>query len=360
MQMSDHRSCFVSMFLLLAASPGFAQGPPVAPVRHAEAIIHDVTKMIQLPGTLESPRTSLVASEVAGIVIEMAAREGTAVTKGDMLVRLSSSNLDLELRGLDGELREAAARLERARSAYDRAKNLHSESLLSEDEYDEAHAELTAWQGRADKLEAQLERVRLDLRRCRIVAPYGGVVVSESCDLGEWISVGEPVIELVATDELDVRVEVPEQHFNGIKRGSNARVTIEAIPGYEVQGTVDALIPRADPRARTFPIKIRVPNPEGLLNAGMLGKAFLPVGRTKKMLIVPKDAVVSLGFGVSVFIISPDSTVAQVSITTGEGYGDWIVVQGDVQPGQQVVVRGNERLRPGQKVSGESLDYDLP
>jgi RND family efflux transporter MFP subunit len=137
-------------------------------------------------------------------------------------------------------------------------------------------------------------------------------------------------------------------------------VTFEALPGLEVIGRVSAVIPRADPKARTFPVKARIDNPGGRIGIGMLARVALGAGAQALALIVPKDAVVDQGAGQQVFLIGDDGTVQQVAIATGRGFGEWIVVEGDLRPGQKVVVRGNERLMPGQQVVAEELEYKLP
>jgi multidrug efflux pump subunit AcrA (membrane-fusion protein) len=92
----------------------------------------------------------------------------------------------------------------------------------------------------------------------------------------------------------------------------------------------------------------------------MLAQVTLPTGGSEAALIVPKDAVVGAGKGQHVYRINGDSKVEKVDVTTGNGHGDWIVVRGDIKPGQKVVTRGNERLAPGMAVVGEPLEYAMP
>jgi RND family efflux transporter MFP subunit len=138
------------------------------------------------------------------------------------------------------------------------------------------------------------------------------------------------------------------------------QVTFDSVPGYEVAGTVDAIIPRADPRARTFPLKVALQQTNGTIGAGMLAQVSMPAGDTHRAIVVPKDAVVGDGANQHVFLIGDDSTVQRVPVQTGEGLGDWIVIRGEITAGQRVVTRGNERLFPGQPVEGEPVEYALP
>ena len=136
-------------------------------------------------------------------------------------------------------------------------------------------------------------------------------------------------------------------------------LSFEALGGRSAAGTVTAVIPQADPLARAFPVKLAFKNPGGAL-PGMLVEALFPAGARGARVIVPKDAVVRQGEQQVVFVVSSEGTVRPADVRTAEGVGDWLVVDGSVQPGDRVVTRGNERLRAGQAVVGEPLEYALP
>ena len=122
-------------------------------------------------------------------------------------------------------------------------------------------------------------------------------------------------------------------------------------------GEVDTIIPRADPQARTFPLKVALQQNNGTIGVGMLAQVSMPAGDTYQAIVVPKDAIVGDGANQHVFRIGPDSTVERVPVQTGEGLGDWIVIRGGIAAGEQVVTRGNERLFPGQPVTGEPVRF---
>jgi len=351
----------LSVLLLAGPStlPSAAQAPPASPVRYTEARAHDVQRDVKLPGTVVTRQASVVASEVAGRVLAVDAREGREVAKGDLLARVDPRNIELQVRALGGQLDEASARRDRAKRLLGRAEELYADSLISDQEFDTAFSEFHAWEGRVAQLTADLERARLDVERCGIRAPFAGVVVAERTEAGQWLSVGAPVAELVALDALELRVEVPEHLFAGVELGSEVEIRIRSL-GEAITGTVTALVPRGDRSARTFPVKITIENPGHRIGVGMLAEAALPVGSVGGAVIVPKDAIVSQGPSRLVYVIGDDDTVAPAPVTPSEGVGAWVVVEGEVRAGDRVVTRGNERLRPGQKVQGTPLEYDLP
>lgn len=345
---------------VLAAAMGPVRGQDAVAVRYTEVVEFPVRRTIQLSGSVEARQVSLVASEVAGKVDEFVAREGFAVRRGEPLVRLDTAQLRLLLAAAQAQLKEAEARLDLAKRTLTRSRDLFDDEVLPRQDLDNAVSEFHAWEGRVEASRASLQSIELDLERSVIRAPFPGTVVEERCEVGEWVERGAEVLSLLSLDDLEVRVEVPEQYFGGLDRAAEPVVTFEALPGLQVQGTVRAIIPRADEQARTFPVKVAIPSAGGRIGVGMLAAVTLPAGQVVQATVVPKDALVSQGSQRFVFRINDDETVEMMPVDAGEGVGSWIVVQGDLRPGQRVVTRGNERLMPGQHVRGEVQEYALP
>ncbi|MFQ5817653.1 MAG: efflux RND transporter periplasmic adaptor subunit [Terriglobia bacterium] len=352
-----------AVLFCLAAAGGAAlaaQNPPPAQVRYTEVRDYKLRRTIALPGSVEARTSSVLASEVAGLVVELRAREGKRVTKGQVLARLRTTALELELQGAQASHKEATARLKRAEKNLERTRELYESKIFSQEQLDDQFYEYNAWQGRCDQLEAQIARIQHDIERATIRAPFAGVVVREHTEVGEWVAEGGPVVEILGLAELEIRVEVPERYFRNLRVGARARVTFEALPGRAVSGRVLSVIPQADAHARTFPVKVRVRNPQRQIGVGMLAQVSFPVGETYAARLVPKDAIVTRGERTFIYLLNGDSTVSELAVETGSGVGSWIEVKGKVEPGQHVITRGNERLFPGQVVRGQPLAYELP
>ena len=341
----------------LAQGPG---GATASPVRYTEAREYAVRRALTLPGTVEARTQSLVASDIAGAVVELAAREGDVVGQGQPLARLRTTTLELRRDAAQAQLKEAQARLKLAERNLDRARELLEAKVISRQQYDDAFYESNAWQGRVEQLTADIARISDDIERSTIRAPFAGTVTAERTQVGEWLAVGDPVVELVSLGILEIRVEVPEQYFRNLNPGAKATVTFESLPGMNVTGQVSAIVPRADPAARTFPLKVRLENREGRIGVGMLAQVSFAAGESFRATVVPKDAVIRRGPEQFVYLMNGDNTVSLVKVETGEGVGAWVEVRGDVRAGQKVVTRGNERLFPGQKVTGQPQEYELP
>jgi multidrug efflux pump subunit AcrA (membrane-fusion protein) len=296
----------VILALALAVTAGaqstLAQMPP-APVRFTEAREYQFRGEVTLPATVAARTSSLVASEVAGLVAELVVREGDTVRRGQAVVRLRRQNLELRLTASRAGLKEASARLELAERSLERSRELFESGVISQQQLDDAVSEADAWHGRVEQGQAETERLEDDLARSNIPAPFTGVVVAEHVGVGEWLDVGGAVVEMVSLTDIEV--------------------------GLEVAGRVSAVIPRADPQSRTFPVKARIENPGGQIGVGMLARVALGAGALGVVTIVPKDAVVDLGGGQQVFIIGDDNTVSALPVSTGRGLGEWVVIIGD-------------------------------
>lgn len=339
-----------------AAQPGM--GP--AAVGYTEARRHDVARTVRLTGSVEARSASVVASEVAGLVTQLAAREGDTVGRGAPLVRLRRENLELRLAARQADLKEAEARLEQAQRNEARFRQLFEEDIISRERLDESESDRIAMQGRVESLQAEIDLVEDDLERTVVRAPYSGVVVAEHAQVGEWIAMGGSVAEVLDLEHLEVELQVPERYFDDLEPGAPVKISFEAVRDHELTGKVGAVIPRADAQSRTFPVKIRFENRDRKVGVGMLAQVELPVGQEQAALVVPKDAVVRKGSRTVVYRINGDGTAEELDVTTGTGSGAWTRIEGPVSPGDKIVTRGNERLRPGQDVRGEPVTYEAP
>ena len=354
----------VAILLIIVASLCAQQMPP-SPVGFTEARQQRVEGELALPGTVESNVVSLVASEIGGLVVEYPVKQGDQVKQGQLLARLNKRATELDIVAIEARLREAEARQKLAERNHERSKELFDSKVFSQQQLDDTFFESSAWQGTIDNLKAEMERLRYDVERSVIVAPFDGVVITKHTEVGQWLGVGDEVLELLSLEQLEIRVDTPERYYPSVRLGAPARISFEAMPDRNFSGTINAIIPQADEQARTFPIKIRFASNSAKIGVGMLAQVRLPgvsPGQrgSRTATIVPKDAIVRQGPQLLVWLINDEGGVQPAPVQTGTGLGDWIEVNGPVTPGAKVVTRGNERLRPGQEVRGEPIEYKLP
>ncbi len=387
--------------------------PP--PVIVPPVVEREVTVRQSFVGTVVPLRTSVVGSAVDGRVLKFLVNEGDTVQAQQPLAVLRTETLEIELAAAEAELilrreelaelkngslpeeiaqsearmRAAAASSDYLKSNYERMLALFKQNrTITDEQLREARS--TSEQAEQMQLEAkavhslaqkgprkekiaqaqaqvlmQTEQVNLikeRIKRHTIVAPFDGYVTAEHTEMGEWISEGDPVAEIVQLSDVDIRAGVLSKHAANLELGAEVPVTISALPGQIFSGKLVLVVPQAEELSRSIPVKIRVKNQIGkggpLLKSGMIASIRLPTDRTLRAPLIPKDALVlEDGEKPVVFIVDRESSdsmtgvVKSVPVDLGLSDGEWIGVSGELTENQFVVVRGNERLRSGQKVT---------
>lgn len=329
--------------------PERKEGPPPALVEVATVIEKEVVSRITLIGTGEPWLETVVAAQEAGVVSKMHVEEGDRVKKGQLLCEQDTTQLKLELEESQYAISEAKILRNKAKREFERQERLYKINTVSEKAYEDARFNYDASRKKVNQLRAARKNLEDQLRKKQVKAPISGYVVKRECEIGAWMGEGDPAVTLVVPDPIIFLVQVPERYVPSLKTGNRVEVTFDALPGKGFQGEIDAVIIKAETAARTFPVRIKISNPEGAIKPGMLGRATLPVGDPRKAILVPKDALVLSGNGKVVFVVI-DQTAHLIPVETGDPYGSLIEVRGDLKPGLKVVIRGNERLRPRQPV----------
>ncbi len=405
---------------LLLPATGWAQKPremPPAPVVVEEVVEEQLNLGESFVGTVMPVRRSTVGSQGEGLVEEFFVNEGDRVAADQPLARLRTTTIDLELKAAEAELalreaelaeleasapkeiEQAKLRMESAEAQVvfndkrlERFQDLFEKRVLSDDELEEQvyaaeaarktyleaksawelasggiwDAKIAQSKARVRVQEETIAKLRDDLQQHTIAAPFEGYITREHVEAGQWVAQGGPVVEMVEIDRVDVEMHVLERYAPKVRVGAPARVEIEALPGQIRNGEVVLVVPQADERSRSFPVKVRLENepsaddsehPGMKIKPGMFARATLPVGRSGAARMVHKDAVVLGADSSVVWVIAEDwsgkgpATAAPVPVELGVSYDERIEVRGPLEPGQWVVVEGNERIRPDQKLT---------
>jgi len=387
--------------LLLAIAPVVRAQMPTLRVVVEESREIDAAETVTLVGTVEPYRRSRISAEVAGKVIAMPVRQGDAVARGDVLVKLDDQTTKLELAQAEARLsalesrheellagtrpeelarlkamaEEAEADFKRWTKEWARVQKLYENRESNEKEVYDTRAEFLRARGRMEAAQAQYEealagprkeviaqaahevaaqkavvdKLRSDLSKLTTRAPFDGYIVSRTVEVGEWVTMGGTVAEMVELSRVLVNVDAPERALPFLEEGATVRVMIDAL-GYGMAGRIKHIIRQADRAARTFPVEIEIDNEEGKLAAGMFARATLPAGPSQRIVAVPTDAVVERdGTSYIARVIPHRDGPAGVlmPVTVGLSKDDWIAVTSrNVEPGTPVIVEGNENIAP--------------
>lgn len=357
------------VFLLTATAPLVqAQGRPAA-VGVQAVEMRALAETVPVFAEVTTARDGNVAGRVAGNVERVAILAGTRVTTGDLLVELNDDLLTIQVAQSEAQLAEAAAGIETARARVDRARlslerveALRGGTSFSQGRFDdaqadflEAEAQFFEAEAREKSAESRLAETRYQLERSRIVAPFSGVVLEVNTIPGAYIQAGTPVVRLLDTDAFEVRANVPSRYTAALAPGQIVSANIET--GAELQLELRAILPVEDPSTRTRAVLFAAPDlsEQGNAAVGQSLTVNIPVGPARDVLSVPKDALVQGAGGWTVFVAAEGQAQPR-PVTLGVPLGDRYEVVSGLAAGDLVVVRGNERLRPGQAIAPNVLE----
>jgi RND family efflux transporter MFP subunit len=191
---------------------------------------------------------------------------------------------------------------------------------------------------------------RAVLARHQVRAPFDGVVSAKLTELGEWVTPGQPVFELVALDAIRLDFSVSEDFLPAIAPGGRVGFSLSARPGETFAGEVTTVVPVTDRNARTFLLRVRPSDESPLLLPGMSVTATLKLPTGRDGLVVPRDALLRYPDGRTVVWTVGDNVVSEHRVQTGLQFDGMVEIRGGIEPGDKVVVEGNEALRDGQSV----------
>ncbi|MEM7007931.1 MAG: efflux RND transporter periplasmic adaptor subunit [Thermodesulfobacteriota bacterium] len=327
-----------------------AQAPPAAPVEVEKVQEQTLQKPVTLVGAVQPDKSSTIASEIEGLVESLPGTEGKFLEKGEVIAEFNTRSLEIDLKEAQANKREAQARFQLARKNLVRFEELEQKGVASTQQLQDAESEKSALGARIAQFQAQVDSLEYDIEKSKITAPFSGYVTQEFTEVGQWVQKGGPVVELIDIDIAEIKIDMPERYVSQIKKGLKVNVNFDALPDVNIEGEITSVVPQADAESRTFPVKINLDNKDGTIKSGMVARVSFPIGDPSTVMLVPKDAIVTQNNANFIYIVN-EGAAQPLPISTGMAYEDKIQVIGPVQSGQEVVVKGNERLMPNQPVT---------
>ncbi len=351
-------------------------GPALAQMGGPSVVIVDAVRLEsvqqhrRVTGELRAVRRSSVATREAGLVVEVPIREGMRVKAGDVLARLDSGILQLEIKRAEADEAAAAGmvdernanlswrerELELYKQSAARGASNVKELLDAESTATIARIRVVQTERLAGVAAARVELLKRRLADMTVRAPFDGVVLARRAELGEWVGEGDPLVELVSVGEVEAWLDIPQRYFAAVaQRQIEITISIDSI---QERAGADRLriIPQVDRRSRSFTVVVRFPDHGGRLTPGMSLSAWVPTGGRFDALTVSSDAVLRNDVGAYVYVArgggpGTPGKATPVNVHARFPVDDRIVVESPaLQPGDLVVVEGNERLFPGAPV----------
>jgi RND family efflux transporter MFP subunit len=300
---------------------------------------------MDVTGTVISLSDSRISAEVEG-VLEWIAEVGTEVSEGDVIAEINDRLLSVNFRRADAALKRLKADLNRRREAVKRFQGLAENNNASQARLEEVVADLDMlFQDIADA-EAVLDRARGDLERTKVRARFSGNIVERLASVGEYISVDEEVLRLVDTHSIEITLPAPIAITPYLSKGMAIAVRNG---GLAKMLTVRTIVPVGDILSRQVEVRLSAEAGDWVIGAPVT--VSLPRNAPSVQVAVSRDAIIRKGSKLYLYRINGDSKAEQLAVKLEAIDGLWISTTGsDLKAGDKIVLRGGERLQPGQKV----------
>lgn len=395
------RISFVILSVALAVAcskkPEPAQPPPIVSGLKIEAVQPSlVDDYYEAVGTVRAKNGSVVAAKIMGNVVAFHVREGDTVRAGQVLVEIENRDAGIQLQKTRAGVRESQDSLEEVESSiraaesaraaaranetltqatFNRYEMLFERRSVSPQEFDEVRARyeiakaeseradrmLQVAKARHNQVQARIDQAKADVATAqvyigysRITAPINGVVVSKHADVGSMAMPGTPLLTIENSSRYQLEASVVESQLAKIGLHDQVRVVIEALGEKEVEGTVDEIVPAADPASRSFVVKVALTNVSGAqLRSGLYGKARFVTGQ-RKILAIPQVAMTQQGQLTAVFVVDQSGVARLRLIKAGKAFGDRVEVLSGLTEGEQIVSDGVTTVKDGTRVRATS------
>lgn len=332
------------------------------PVVTAPVVRGPAEVRVTLDGEVRSPGEALISAEIAGTVTDVPARIGSDVRRGEVLLELDGRPARIALAQAKAGVSQADATVAVKRAAFDRVRVASSRILevaakdpgaISSREVEDARLGLSeaesAWRAGEAELAvraAAAEAAELDVARTVLRSPVAGIVSRQEARIGQRVTPGTLLAGVVAGGALEVVLDVGEVWAGRIVPGAAVAVSVPSRPDIVAAGVIGGVVPAAETGSRNQRARVDLPDPPPGLIPGLAVRAVVEVEKIADALQVPRDAV----SGGAVYVVA-ESKAVRVPVTVRSDAGAVLVVEGSVEAGANVVVRGNEALQDGTPVS---------
>ncbi len=280
-----------------------------------------------------------VSALVAGRVDSVTVAEGDAVQRGQVIAELDRRPFDDQRRQAAAALEQAKAQVENARLNLQRNQQLFDRGIAAGKEVEDARAQLASASASLEQTAAALNAADRQIERVQVRSPITGQVVKRMISIGEQVdgTGAQPIAQIANLDRVELLANVPAEYLPRIKIGQTSAISSDTLSGRTLTGTVLAVAPAVDPATNATLVRIRIPNPGGVLRVGMFAEARVRLGEHTDALVIPPSALVRDERGTAVYVAAGD--VAQrTSVTVGLEKLDAIEILTGLTTGQTVLI----------------------
>jgi membrane fusion protein (multidrug efflux system) len=321
------------------------------PVAVQRVAVSTVEERIEGSGELQAKDRAQLASEVDGVVTELAVDEGDHVEEGAVLLAVDPEKRSLAVANVRAMHRDAQAASAEAEREVARVRKLHEGGIASDAALEKGETALSRARSRVEATRAELSVAERALRDASVRAPFGGWIARRDVSRGEYVRPGQSLFELVALDPIEVEFSVAERDSARVHIGQSVGVKVAPYPDESFVGEVTVISPTLDPKTRTLRVQARIANADGRLRPGLFARTDLGVAKREGALLVPEEAVLQRSDGEVVFVATPDDHARRVVVKTGLQRGGQVEIVEGLGADDVVIVRGHAALVDGTPIT---------
>lgn len=374
------------------------------PVKVTFSQMEDLPEYQSFPGKILAMDEVTLTPKMGGIVEEVLVNEGDRVTAGQVIIKLEQKDVVSQLNQaqaaydaamaqlsslengqmpqqiaqLESAVNQAEANFKNAKENFERMKELLEKGAISQqqfegvelqfnvakEQYESAKTQLTLTQektapesiaaakAQVKQTEAMLEAAKSALDNCLITSPIDGTVGGINAPIGQLASPGVPIATVGNLNSVEIEINVTEDRINGLEVGQEAEVTVDSVGDSVLKGKIISISPFKDPMTQVYPVKILLPNEDGLLKSGMFARVKLMVALHTNAVTIPEDAVVSYD-GKSIVYTVKEGLAKANEVITGPASMGKIVIKEGLNPDEEVIIEGQEIVNDKIKVRVE-------
>jgi RND family efflux transporter MFP subunit len=309
---------------------------------------------IALPGSTSAFNDTPIYARTSGYVKHWYVDIGARVRKGQLLATIETPELDQQLQQARADLENAEANLQLAKITAARWQHLLETDSVSHQETDQAVSDLNSKQALVNSSKANVERLEQLQAFERVSAPFDGVVTARNTDIGALVQAGDnsgpkELFHMAAIQTLRVYAAVPEIYAAFVKNGEQAKLTLDALPGETLTGTIARNADAIDATTRTLNVEVDVPNPTGRLLPGAYAFVHLRVPPHPGSVTIPSNALLFRAEGLRAGVIR-NGHVELTPISIGQDYGSTVEVISGLSARDTVIVNPSDSLANGAAV----------
>jgi len=333
-----------------------AKAPAGTAVKVVEIKDKGANRVIAGMGSISCPVELELGFDETGVVEEMFVEQGDLVEQGQVLARLESSVVRAEKAAQEARLSSVEAEVRFYENEVKRKESLHTKEAISSTEMEKTLLELEKARATVEYVKAEIHTLETRLSKRVLTAPVSGLVTERHASVGSVVMPNSNrIATLVQCSLAHADIELGEKLFGSVRAGMPVKISVDALDGRSFHGRTLRVAPHIDKKNRTFILKLAIDNPELLLRPGMFVRAEIAVHTAVKPVWIPKKALVHSSSPEAAVFVVKDGLALLRRVLVGEAKHNNVRVDSGLEPGDLVVVEGQDKLRDLDEVSVQIL-----